>query len=176
MGGMVTDQGGVKADEVLNQHLDTHNQSGVERGTGKIHEIINRARLEIQEVVKTAVQHIRAIQQPLTSFADLPGNSSPSGDKCVTHKDNFNSGIGCPSDDHLCSWEPWSILPIKSSCCIEPAALVVNSFCPGGDLAASEQNDAERRLLLDHLERYNALLKDPYLFAGYATSAGLPHR
>ena len=166
----------LKADEVLNQHLDTHNQSCVERGTDKIHEIIIRARLEIQVVVKTAVQHIRAIQQPRTSFADLPGNSSTSGDKCVTQEDNFNSVIGCPSDDHLCSWEPWNILSIKSSCCIEPAALVVNSLCPGGDLAASEQNDAERRILLDHLERYNALLKDPYLFAGYATSAGLPHR
>ena len=127
-------------------------------------------------MVKTAVQDICAIQQPRTSFADLPGNSSPSGDKCVTQEDNFNSGIGCPSDDRLCSWEPWNTLSIKSSCCIEPAVLVVNSLCPGGYLAASEQNDAERRILFDHLERYNALFKDPYRFAGHATSAGLPHR
>ena len=94
---------------MFDQYAEISCQRNSENVTSKIQDIINRARLEIQEVVKTAVRNICDIQQQHTSFSDLLGSLSPSGEKCVTQEDNCDHAIGCPSDDHFCSWEPRNI-------------------------------------------------------------------
>ena len=91
----------LEADMVFDRYAEISCQRNSENVTRKIQDIINRARLEIQEVVKTAVRNICDIQQQHTSFSDLLGGFSPSGEKCVTQEDNFDHGIGCPSDDHF---------------------------------------------------------------------------
>ena len=138
----------LEADKVFDQYAEISCQRNSENVTSKVQDIINRARLEIQEVVKTAVRNIYDIQQQHASFSDLLGSFSPSGEKCVTQEENFDHGIGCPSDDHFCSWEPRNIhvTYINSPSCIEPVVTVVDLFYPGADLGTSAHNNVEQMI------------------------------
>ena len=102
----------LEADKAFSQHAEIYDRNISNTGTSKIQYIINKARLDIQEVVKTALQEISDVQEAHRSSLDPVQGFCP-GKTCVTEV-HFAGVLGKPLMEYRCekcSWEPVNIQP-----------------------------------------------------------------